>query len=435
MHSIVRTLSFIALMAGAIHTARSQEVPRPETSPNTALVNGRWFNGNSFEPRTVYSVGGRFTSEKPARLDRTLDLAGLWIIPPYADAHNHSIGTGQVELDKIAVRRYLSDGVFYVKMQANIPIDEEIKKRIGLGQPDSVDAMLAQEAITASHSHPAELADIFFFPNVYVPGFSKEIYERASIGPVDTVEELDRKWPAILAQKPDFIKAILIYSDEYEKRKNDRSGWIHALDPRVLARIVEKAHAAHLRVSVHVNTSADFHNALMAGADEIAHLPLTAVTPISREDVELAAARGVVVDTTCAEVPTLPPFFLPAEDRPQILKVQLANLKLLHDYGVTLAIGTDSPPDTSRGEVEYLRGLKVFDDLTLLKMWTETTPQSIFPSRKIGALREGYEASFLALEGNPLEDWRNAQRIRVRFKQGFLMETQGPDSRLPENDR
>jgi hypothetical protein len=247
------------MVAAAIHTARSQEVPRPETTPNTALVNGKWFNGNSFEPRTVYSVGGRFTSEKPARVDRTLDLAGLWIIPPYADAHNHSIGTGQVELDKIAVHRYLSDGVFYVKMQANIPIDEEIRKRIGLDQPDSVDAALAQEAITASHSHPAELADIFFFPDIYVPGFSKEAYEKASIGPIDTVEELDRKWPAVLAQKPDFIKAILIYSDEYEKRKNDTSGWIHALDPRVLAMIVEKAHAAHLRVSAHVNTSADFH--------------------------------------------------------------------------------------------------------------------------------------------------------------------------------
>jgi imidazolonepropionase-like amidohydrolase len=113
----------------------------------------------------------------------------------------------------------------------------------------------------------------------------------------------------------------------------------------------------------------------------------------------------------------------------------VANLKLLHDYGVKLAIGTDSPPDTSRGEVEYLRALKVFDDLTLLKMWTQTTSQSIFPSRKIGALREGYEASFLALEGNPLEDWKNARRIRLRFKQGFLMENQEPDSRLPENDR
>jgi imidazolonepropionase-like amidohydrolase len=307
-------------------------------------------------------------------------------------------------------------------MQGNIPMSDEIRKRVGLNQPDSVDAMLAQEAITATHSHPTELADIFLFPTIYLPGFSKESMSKATIGPVDTVEDLDRKWPAILAQKPDFIKAILIESDEYGQRKNDTSGWVHALDPRVVVKIVEKAHAAGLHVSVHVNTASDFHNALMAGADEIAHVPLTGVTSVSEEDAEIAAKRGVVVDTTCAVVPALPPFFLPTSDRAQVLKTQRTNLKVLYEHGVKLAIGTDMPPDTSVKEVDYLRGLGVFDDLTLLKMWTQTTPQTIFPGRKIGALQDGYEASFLALEGNPLDDWKNTQRIRVRFKQGFVIE-------------
>jgi len=36
--------------------------------------------------------------------------------------------------------------------------------------------------------------------------------------------------------------------------------------------------------------------------------------------------------------------------------------------------------------------------------------------------REGYEASFLALEGNPIEDLRNLHRIKLRFKQGVLLE-------------
>jgi hypothetical protein len=421
--------SFRLLMISAafalvtVSTALCQVAQLSERPPNTALVNGKWFNGHSFEPRTLYSVDGKFTSQKPDHIDKTLDLAGMWIVPPFADAHNHSIGTGRVELDRIAVHHYLADGVFYVKMQNNVPINEETRRQIPLNQPDSVDAMLAQEAITATGAHPTELQDIFFFPMIYLPGFSKESYQNASIGPVDTVEDLDRKWPAILAQKPDFIKAFLLYSDEYEKRKNDPAyAWNRGMDPRVLTKIVEKAHAARLRVSVHVNTAADFHNALIAGTGEIAHIPLTGTTPITLDDAQLAAKRGVVVDTTCATVPMLPPFFLPAADRDQVLKAQLADLKLLHNEGVKLAIGTDMPPDTSVKEIEYLRGLKVFDDLTLLKMWTETTPQSIFPERKIGALDDGYEASFLALEGNPLEDWKNTQRIRVRFKQGFVIQ-------------
>jgi imidazolonepropionase-like amidohydrolase len=175
----------------------------------------------------------------------------------------------------------------------------------------------------------------------------------------------------------------------------------------VVAKIVEKAHAAHLRVSVHINTSVDFHNALAAGADEISHLPLVGTKAISPEDARLAARMGVVVDTTCATVSTLPSWFLPTSERAQVLSNQPANLKLLLDHGVKLAIGTDKPSDTSHREVEYLRRLGVFDDLTMLKIWTETTPQTIFPDRKIGALEDGYEASFLALEGNPLENWNN----------------------------
>lgn len=44
------------------------------------------------------------------------------------------------------------------------------------------------------------------------------------------------------------------------------------------------------------------------------------------------------------------------------------------------------------------------------------------PKRKIGALKEGDEASFLALEGNPIEDFQNVGRIKLRFKQGFPLE-------------
>jgi hypothetical protein len=423
MFRVVRIFFFLAGLSGTVWIASCQGISTPESAPNTALINGRWFDGHSFELRTLYSVAGKFTSHKPARIDRTIDLAGLWIVPPFADAHNHSVGTGHVELDRIAVRHYLADGVFYVKMQGNIPISEEIRKRIPLDRPNSLDAKLAQESITATGAHPTELADFFLYPSIYLPGFSKESHRKAMIGPVDTLEDLDRKWPAILAQRPDFIKTFLMYSDEYEKRKNDSTYESNrGMDPRVVARIVEKAHAAHLRVSVHVNTSVDFHNALVAGVDEIAHLPLVGTSAIFPDDARLAARMGVVVDTTCATVPTLPSWFLPISERAQVLSNQPANLKLLRDHGVKLAIGTDKPSDTSHREIEYLRRLGVFDDLTLLKMWTETTPQTIFPDRKIGALEDGYEATFLGLEGNPLENWNNTRRIRVRFKQGLVID-------------
>ena len=103
---------------------------------------------------------------------------------------------------------------------------------------------------------------------------------------------------------------------------------------------------------------------------------------------------------------------------PLIRAVQSASLRTLIDSGVALAIGTDNVGDSSVLEAEHLQSLGVVDELALLKLWAEDTPRSIFPQRRIGFLRDG-SASFLALEGNPLEDWRNIRRIKLRFKQGL----------------
>jgi predicted amidohydrolase YtcJ len=74
-----------------------------------------------------------------------------------------------------------------------------------------------------------------------------------------------------------------------------------------------------------------------------------------------------------------------------------------------------------RNIIAYLKGLGMFDNLTLIKIWSENTVKTIFPSRKVGALLEGYEASFVALEGNPLQDFENIRKIKFRFKQGYQL--------------
>lgn len=101
-----------------------------------------------------------------------------------------------------------------------------------------------------------------------------------------------------------------------------------------------------------------------------------------------------------------------------ILAVQRTSLRTLIDSGVRLAVGSDNVGDSSVLEAEHLHSLGVFDTLALLKPWAEDTPRSIFQQRRIGFLRDGYEASFLALEGNPLDDWGCIRRIKLRFKQG-----------------
>ena len=93
----------------------------------------------------------------------------------------------------------------------------------------------------------------------------------------------------------------------------------------------------------------------------------------------------------------------------------------LKKHDVRLAVGSDSYRQTSLAETLNLQKLGVVDNRMLLKMWCEMTAATIFPKRKIGYLKEGYAASFLVLNGNPLQDFDNARKIDRRFKQGEFL--------------
>ena len=105
----------IALLALAIVPLRLLS----QTDAVIAFTNGRWFDGTSFQPRTTYSVNGTLSLTTPARIDRTIDLSGTWVIPPFAEAHNHNIDGAVEERSLGAIRKYVADGVFYVKIQGN----------------------------------------------------------------------------------------------------------------------------------------------------------------------------------------------------------------------------------------------------------------------------------------------------------------------------
>jgi imidazolonepropionase-like amidohydrolase len=199
---------------------------------------------------------------------------------------------------------------------------------------------------------------------------------------------------------------------------------------------VELAHAAGLRVSVHVETAADFHVAVEAGVDEVNHLPgfrPEADVPIDRyriseSDAARAAEKGIVVVTTVSAlietVEGMPPEQAAVAARYRGLV--MANLETLSRNGVKIAIGSDRYEKSSLDEALALSRLGVFENADLLQRWTRETARTIFPDREIGCLGEGCEASFLVLEANPLERFGAVERIRMRVKQGRPVELPEP---------
>jgi imidazolonepropionase-like amidohydrolase len=415
-------------------TVRLVAETRADLQPKRTLkfINGQWFDGRDFQHRIFYSVDGTLTSKEPRRVDEVIDLKNGYVVPPFGDAHNHYIA-GPHDIRNI-LDQYLRDGIFYAKNPASIRRDTEQIKNL-INKPDSVDVTFANAGLTASGGHPVKLYDKILI-KVKAPGPHGN-FENLAYYVIDNKEDLERKWPLIVADHPDFIKTHLLYSEEFEKRRDDTAYYGNkGLDPKLLPLIVARAHAGGLRVTCHIETAADFRNALAADVDEIAHLPGYYVDPthpewfpITKEDAALAARKGVdVVTTTYVATDEIKK----PEDLKKAQAIQINNLRLLHDAGVKLAVGPDVYGVTSLAEIMNLYQLKVFDNLTLLKMWSENSPALIFPGRKIGHLQDSYEASFLVLDGNPLEDFMNIEKIRLRFKQGnFIVpqtESRGPKS-------
>lgn len=396
------------------------------------FVNGQWFDGRQFKKRKFYTSGGVLTSRKPARVDSVIDLTGKYVVPPFGEAHNHNVDWADAEQFARVKRMYLEGGIFYVKNPNSLPrATTPLRGHVNI--PSSIDVIFAGGGLTASGGHPIQIVR----RNIERGGMTAEDGEGAFYFVVDNLADLDRKWETIRAGKPDFIKTYLMYSEEYLKRRDDDKyfDW-RGLNPALLPEIVRRAHASGLRVSTHVETATDFHHALVAGADEINHLPgfrperndfanyqNLSRYEISEADARLAARRRVFVVTTSNT--TINWALNEQEKAPELRRavrgMLVHNLQILNQHGVPIAIGSDSFRGTAVPEALSLFKLQAFDNLTLLKMWCETTAAAIFPKRKIGRLKDGYEASFLVLSGDPLQDFTNVQKIEQRVKQGELL--------------
>ncbi|HUF08110.1 MAG TPA: amidohydrolase family protein [Rhodothermales bacterium] len=389
--------------------------------PVIAYENGWWFNGSGFERRTMYVSGAFFVA--PVRAAAVVDLGGAWIVPPFAEAHNHNVEPSS-RVDAV-LQSYLADGVFYVQNPNSVPrARDELDGRINL--PGAIDVAFAFAGLTGPGGHPRQLAD----RNVARGNWSAEDAEGGFYLTISDHADLDRAWPALLRTKTDLVKVYLLDSAAYEAALPDRAteGW-RGIDPALLPEIVKRAGVAGLPVAAHIETAEDFRVAVAAGVDQIVHmpgfrgdrsttLPDPAIFRISDEDAENAARASVAVVTTVSSLA------LHADDQSDATLrhgadlLHSANLRTLRHHGVRLLIGSDDYSGTSVAEALYLYELGIFTSAELLHIWSVDTPQAIFPTRSIGRLEPGYEASFLALAANPLDDFRNIRGIRVRVKQG-----------------
>jgi imidazolonepropionase-like amidohydrolase len=421
-----RKLSLIALcVTAATLSGFGQGQSVSSARAVTAWTNGYWFDGTSFQKRDMYSVDGRLTAKRPRQTDRTVDLAGGYVTPAFGEAHNHNLpAPNTTEM----IKTYLSRGIFYVMIQANIP---QARAQLNglINTPGSIDAVFANGVFTAPGGHPSALVER------NIRGGSMTVSDRDGgfLLPVSSVADVDRQWLRVKSQRPDFVKMILVYSEERgdgwpPPADSDRYG----LDPnKIPQHIVQLAHHDKLRVSAHVESAGDFEAAVAAGVDIVAHMPGfwpdgqriaskgVGIYEIKDEVAKRAGRQHITVVTTLGgQLRDFESEPSAASYRQALLDVYRHNFAILTKYGVRIAIGSDQYRSTSIPEALAIHKAGLMASGPLLRALSTDTANTILPARSPFNLTEGSPADFLVFDTDPVADFTAIERIRLRVKDG-----------------
>lgn len=410
---------------------------KAQTTKTYKFINGNWFDGKSFRKRDFYAVDGIFANKTPRKIDKTIDLKNGYAIPPFADAHTHQLDIQSKLAEQKLV--FLKEGVMYA-LVLNNGGNNALANRPFLNKPDTLDVLYANGGITRTGQHPsfAYERNASGIAEWWLPENEKIIKaarkeENNSYWFFDTVEDVDKKWNSYIASRPDIVKIYLL-----DVKTNQAAG--KSLSEEVAAYVTKKAHDAGLRVAAHIETSDDMKIGLKIGVDIFAHSPyygydFNGMKPVpptfTPEELKTIRQRKIAV------VPTLSlneefSIIRSASNNYQgeldlvrfnkVVEFQKKVVAALKNAGFVFAIGSDRQSLTP--EIDYWAKNNIFEPSFILTTLTATTPQMMYPKRKIGLLKEGYEASFLVLEGNPLKDFNQIKNINLRFKQGTIINLQ-----------
>ena len=390
--------------------------------------NGIWWDGITETTGTRYVSEGVFVSSSSSENHKVIDLQGTIVTAPFAEGHNHNIVESIFERSN---DEYLRNGVFYAKIPTTYPpAIESIRDR--LASRDTVDATFSMGGVTSPGGHPVALFVNTLSGTIY-DGATYEEFRGQAFHEVESEPGVIDAIERIHDHGADFVKATLIYSEDYQAADYDGRP-LRGLHPDLLPAVVRESHARGLPVTLHVNSAADFRAGVAAGVDEIAHLPGLA-WPDNREakdhrltpqDAARARDAGVAVVTTTYVIEVV------FKDQPEKLdtfrSMQKSNLTVLQRAGVEIRIGSDTydregtglGADPTVGEVRNLVALGSFDAPTVLSRWIDTG-RSIFPDRRIGCFHPGCEASFLVFARDPRADIENLATLRAGIKEGMLV--------------
>lgn len=273
--------AFVTRTSGAPASCVIRNV-RVFDAPHAALVDG---------PRDVVVRDGRIASVVPPGAPASglteVDGHGGTLLPGLVDAHTHTGGIAsppwhsELPAQEENLGAFLYAGVTTVlDAGALTPAIFRTRDRVRAGEVLSPHLYAAGPMFTAPNGHPVGLmrADLPFWLRWYVlPRVARE---------VATPEAARQAVADLLPDHPDVLKIAVDDLVPGEPR----------IATEVIAAIVARAHADHVRVVAHIGQSRDVIDAIGAGVDALMHNVYTAT--ITDEAVAKIAAAHVPVVVT-----------------------------------------------------------------------------------------------------------------------------------------
>ncbi len=399
----------LALMASAIAPAAAQD------AGDTSIYRGAsvW-TGKRFETRDLAVRDGRFVDPRrvPAGT-REVSLAGRYVVPAYANAHTHLTPPNE------AGSRSFSDvGVFYAwNPNTNIiPLADQAF----FGRRDSYDVAISQGGITVRGGHPEKLYSEIIFKGRSIESLAGDAFHYG-----ETPAEIDAALDKLVVQGADFVKAYLIFSEEFAERSGKNVAWgLKGLSPENAAYVVKAARRRGLNTVFHTESIYDLLTAARIGGHAAMHVPGYSLTFDEKTPDKWALTDATARQVARSGMMLVPTYGLirgfdgsvmrPLEAKQRI--VQANNLRLLARHGAKILVGTDKGGEIF-SETEHLASLNALPPADLLRIVLETG-KHLFPKRRIGCFDTGCEADFLALSADPLADIKALRSITLRIRAG-----------------
>jgi len=208
------------------------------------------------------------------------------------------------------------------------------------------------------------------------------------------------------------------------------------LSPRELMAVVEEAHREHLKVAVHAVDTASIQTAIEAGADSIEH-----GNKVTNEQLKQMRDKGIFLDLT----PTWYGSFFMKITEPSIVMSPAfhssnagSDARAQKQYddlvprvlksGVKFAAGSDMCwfyPGKTRGQASARTFANLRDagmpPLDVIRAITVNAAEMLGWQDRIGSVEPGKFADLVAVEGDPIADISELERVRFVMKGGQVV--------------